>query len=387
MAKTRKRWHIRARGNSWQVDFGKVDGRREQRSFKTKAEAEQWANAKQRELDDNRFGAFELSDKHRVDALQAYQQLAARFDTSVSQLPTPTLSLTEVTRAYLELAAPEGGQRTVGEVAEEYLGAKLASGRRPRTIQDIRTRMNQITKAFADAPINLVRTTDLEVWLDKQRYKGITRKNYRTHLVMLFNFAKKRGYTTQNPAEGIETPLLDEKTPAILSVKDCDKLMSAVEEHTPQMIPYFAIALFAGLRPSEAEQLDWSSVNFETKTIKVVPATAKKRRQRFVDMSDNLIAWLLPYGRQTGPIGFSRKQFERARRESGVEWAPDILRHSYGSYHIAIHENAAKTSLQMGHREVDVLFNHYRDLVTRDDAARFWNLTPSVETEVLRMPA
>ena len=47
--------------------------------------------------------------------------------------------------------------------------------------------------------------------------------------------------------------------------------MFAVHEHTPDMVPYFAIALFAGLRPKEAEQLDWENINFDKSTIKVTP--------------------------------------------------------------------------------------------------------------------
>jgi integrase len=104
-------------------------------------------------------------------------------------------------------------------------------------------------------------------------------------------------------------------------------------------------------------------------------------------MSDNLVAWLLPHARRNEQLTYSRKAFERTRKKAKVQWASDILRHSYGSYHLAQHENAAKTSLQMGHRDVDILFNHYRDLVMREDAAKFWAIAPAQESQVLRIPA
>jgi integrase len=387
MAKARKQSKIRARGNSWQVDFGMVHGHRVQKSFRSRPKAEQWAQAKQVELDNSRIGAFQLSDQHRVDALQAYEELSKHYRIPVHQLPTPALSLAEVTRAYLAQVAPEGGERTVAQVVEEYITAKKRANRRARTISDSRSRMGLFAKTWGETPLNLICTVDLERWLDSQGYKQVTRKNYRTQLVMLFNFGKKRGYTARNPAEGIEAPILDEKIPAIFTVADCEKLMGAAEEHAPEMIPYFAIALFAGLRPSETELLHWSNINFETKTIKVIPATSKKRRQRFVDMSDNLVAWLLPHARRNEQLTYSRKAFERTRKKAKVQWASDILRHSYGSYHLAQHENAAKTSLQMGHRDVDILFNHYRDLVMREDAAKFWAIAPAQESQVLRIPA
>jgi hypothetical protein len=80
-----------------------------------------------------------------------------------------------------------------------------------------------------------------------------------------------------------------------------------------------------------------------------------------VDISDNLAEWLAPYRQEQGPVYFGHYDFDKVRKKATVEWASDIMRHSYGSYHLAHHEDAAKTSLQMGHIRADVLFNHYRE--------------------------
>jgi hypothetical protein len=50
------------------------------------------------------------------------------------------------------------------------------------------------------------------------------------------------------------------------------------------------------------------------------------------------------------------------------------MRHSYVSYHYAIH-GAAATAREAGHSE-QVLFQHYRALVTPEDARKFWELRP-----------
>ena len=104
-------------------------------------------------------------------------------------------------------------------------------------------------------------------------------------------------------------------------------------------------------------------------------------------MSDNLIGWLMPYRKQSGQIHFSRKECAKVRKKANVKWCSDVLRHSYASYHLAHHENAALTSLQLGHRDSGLLFNNYRDLVTREDAARFWKISPSQEANIILMPA
>ena len=42
---------------------------------------------------------------------------------------------------------------------------------------------------------------------------------------------------------------------------------------------------------------------------------------------------------------------------------------------LAHHEDAAKTALQAGHTE-SVLFQHYRKMVRREDAEKFWGIYP-----------
>ena len=70
-----------------------------------------------------------------------------------------------------------------------------------------------------------------------------------------------------------------------------------------------------------------------------------------------------------------------------MTWANDIMRHSYGSYHLAKHQDAAMTALQMGHIRTDILFNHYRELVSREDADAYWKIRPSGKRGVLRLTA
>lgn len=50
------------------------------------------------------------------------------------------------------------------------------------------------------------------------------------------------------------------------------------------------------------------------------------------------------------------------------EWPHDAMRHSYASYHLAMHGSADKTSTELGHRSTEMLFRHYREPVTKHDA-------------------
>ena len=48
------------------------------------------------------------------------------------------------------------------------------------------------------------------------------------------------------------------------------------------------------------------------------------------------------------------------------------------SYHLAEFQSAGKTALEAGHTE-QILFNHYRELVTKEDAAAFWSIVPEMK--------
>ena len=373
---------VRPRGQSWQVDFGTQNGQRIQRSFPSLDDAkiaiDEFVDQKALQRIDQRnkrVAVYDLTDRQRMDILTAMERLNGRG------------SLTEAADYYLSHTEPEGGSRTVSQVIEEYLEAKRLANRRERTIGDIKARMGHFASEHGEENVHDITTRTIEMWLNKHEYKQTSRLNYRTVFVGFFNFAKKRRYIQDNPATAIERPIMDEKTVEILTVREAEQLMQTAENEAPEMVPYFGLCLFAGIRPAEAVGLDWRNVDLINKLITVRPQVAKKRRQRLVSISDNLAQWLAPYRRDSGAIRYTRHEFERVRDAAGIHWAADIMRHSFGSYHLAIHEDASKTALQMGHFGLDVLFNHYRELVRREDAEKFWNIHPVCEANVIRMRA
>ena len=69
-------------------------------------------------------------------------------------------------------------------------------------------------------------------------------------------------------------------------------------------------------------------------------------------------------------------------KAAGIErWPNNALRHSFASYHLALHQNAATTALQLGHTDSRLLFEHYRELVHPEDAKAFWEITPGKDED------
>jgi len=107
-----------------------------------------------------------------------------------------------------------------------------------------------------------------------------------------------------------------------------------------------------------------------------VPAfKAKTRQRRIVELSQNAKAWL-SLGGPLPPVN-QKEWLTWVRRKAGIiDWPQDALRHSFASYHLAKHGSADLTATQLGHRSTDMLFRHYRELVTKDDAEKFWAISP-----------
>src|SRR5262249_23473969 len=158
-----------------------------------------------------------------------------------------------------------------------------------------------------------------------------------------FNFAVRRGYAIDNPALKTDKAKECAGDIGILTVGQAARLL---ESSTPEVLPYIAIGLFAGLRRTEIQRLDWSEIDFESNLIEVKAEKSKTAQRRFVTMQPNLREWLLPVRRNKGRVTTKRSfhehgQFDQARKAAGIiRWPHNALRHSFASYHLAAFKNA-----------------------------------------------
>ena len=132
--------------------------------------------------------------------------------------------------------------------------------------------------------------------------------------------------------------------------------------------------------------MTWDMVDFKRKHIDLPAEITKAGDRRIVDMPDNLVEWLLACRKESGPllpVNFRRKRWALCRAMDWKDWPDDILRHSYGSYHLAKHRNAALTAEQMGHKNARMLYAHYREVVKEaSDIEEFWSIRPEALSKV-----
>lgn len=285
---------------------------------------------------------------------------------------------------------PEGKDMPSPQVAlDDYLAYKR--NRRGRTLHQIKFDVGRLVTYLEEqggqSTISDVTKTIVETYLKTKFSKSVLQqKKVSGILRTFFKFCCYKYGLPQNPAEGIilDIAARDEREVDAYTVDDVRKIMGGAIRHRlcACAVPSFAIGFFAGLRPTEVFGLDWKDVCFKTNRIRVSPQTAKRRRSRFVDMPLNLVEWLRPYAQESGLVVTSFMTYRRAKEDIfktvGVTPIADGFRHSFGTYHLALHEDANQTANQMGHRgNADLVFSHYRKLVSREDGKSYFEIAPT----------
>lgn len=354
-------------------------GKRKRTFFETKEQAVSFAAFKNDELKRNGIFHAEFPERLRVMAQNAVERLRP-FGKTIDDA---------VAHYVAHLKASEKSCSAT-QLVSEILVAKEKDGVSERHLRDLRSRLGVFAEAFDGKPVATITAAEIDDWLRSLPVKALTRNNYRQRTALAFNFAVRRGYATGNPAEGAAKAKVISKPRGILSVNEAARLLEA---SAPNVLPYIAIGLFAGLRAAELERLDWSEIDFESDLIEVAAAKSKTAQRRFVKMQPNLREWLLPHRKHKASVRPQdrfefRQSFNQARKDADIKkWPDNALRHSFASYHLAHFNDAALTALQLGHHDSRVTFAHYRELVKPKDAERYWQLQPAKARKIVPLVA
>jgi integrase len=337
-----------------------------------------------------------LNKKEGLDAIEISPQLRAEAIKAAGILAGKA-TLTAAAEYFMKHSAPSN-EVTVQELFERYRDYQKAEGASDSYMADIQWRLGRFAEHFAKSKkAHEVSYRDITTYLAKpfvrrgkkgqkrikeqvpRQLSPLGRKIELKNVRPMFNYALDHGHIQASPfplrhfrqrKSKDRQNLIDIR---VLTLGEAGTVLSKAGALTS----YIAIGLFAGVRPDETKALDWADVNWEAKTILVNGQNSTSHDRRHVEMSDNLIAWLLPYKAEKGPIVAMkafRERFSELAKVSGLSpWPTDVLRHSFASYWLAKHKNEATLKFIMGHHLTsDVLRKHYLNLVTPLDAEKYW---------------
>jgi integrase len=349
------------------VTIPRLGGGRNRRFFKDKAEAETYLSFAKVQQENYGTAALSIPDALRVEAIECTEMLEPFGAT-----------LRDAARFYAAHLKQVTGSRKVKEVVADLLAARSLDGMSPRYLRDLRERLGRFALSFGDEMIAAIQASQIDQWLRGLGVGAVTRNTIRRRVAVLFSFARRRGYVKENPVADVERAKERETEIEILSVSQVARLLECASS---DMLPFWAIGAFAGLRRAEIERLTWSEIDFDSGVIEVKASKSKTASRRLVRVQPCLRAWLAPYRTRTGrvcPVNLQRKiNDDRERAGLRAGWPQNALRHSFGSYHLAQFNDAAKLALEMGNSPATI-FRHYRQLVKPKDAERYWKIMPAV---------
>ena len=312
--------------------------------------------------------------------LEAAEALRLRADAGRSTL---ILRLRELLRAGAEALRRREQTRPFAKVARLSLAAR--AHRRPLTLRDLHSFTNRLLRlpGVAESPLRSIGADECRRMLESAF--GRSAHSYRKGRAILhsiFAYGRRQGWCSANPVDAIDAPPVREAEIRPLAPAECERLLQAARRPAHRACrPALGLMLHAGVRPAEVARLDWQDICWQDSAVCIRPTHAKTGGGRLVPLSPPLrrMLRLCRPASGCGPICPPQwlRRWRELRRCAGFEhWVPDVLRHTYASYHARRFRNLPELQLYMGHRSLALLQTRYLNPagITAAAARRFWQL-------------
>jgi hypothetical protein len=370
---------------------GWLNGHRIRRQFKDRDEA--LGEKNRLEVEAANKGEIQV----RATRLSAVQ--LADAEAAMARLGPKSLSL--AVDWFLTTYKPPVAAIAIETAVKAFLAERSAHVR-ATALGDYRRTLQWLKAAFPGRAVHSISTADIQGFLAN---RGIGKKrfnNLRGDLNAFFAWCQlaPREWTTTNPVKPIPKFRILHGVPEIISAEVACKLMAFVEMYKAgAMVPYFALCLFAGIRPSFqhgeirkiADLPDPSKpIDQALGVIRISPVVAKTKSVRQITIQPNLAEWLVRYPLSKYLLIPSNAQAMISAVRKQFALSDDVLRHTFISMHVAKFKSLAAVALEAGNSETMVR-RHYLNLVGQAEAERFWSITPGMDvgsvTELNARPA
>ena len=410
---------------TWLVQgFKDARGRWVRRKFKDRREAEVFMAAKKMEMMTLQKGLHPVMTSLPLVRLREAEAAVERLDELRALLPSGVseVSLLDAVAFYSEHLRRTRMVEAVDvrTARVQCFRCKSSRGMRPRSVANAENtikafeRWLRLLPRYSERsvvedwtpPVMEVTAEDVMGFSASRRGRGgrlaaaKTRDNVRGDLRSFFAWCMgmennapmlgvERRWHVENPAASVPKEKPARGVPLVLSVADAAALMRDVEGvRDGYLVQYFALALFAGIRPSgELEKLAVHEglrapcreaggrplLDLERGVITIPADVAKTGRKRVITLQGNLRAWLEAYVGPVLPRGHDRVVLT-IRKRCGL--GHDVLRHSFISYHVAAFGSKGRTALEAGNSEA-IIDRHYLNLPTEAEGRAFFSIMPT----------
>jgi len=362
--------------NSWTVSF-KVGNTRKKRSFATKVAAEEFARSESKARLALRFHRDPM-DEDRINA--------------AIEITGNAKTLLDVATAWSRNPVRKVGS-TIKDVGWVFWD-KVASREWNQThYNTMRSHYARVIKDWGSRDIGEPTALELRDYLlgvrDQLSHASMNKTRYMLNCV--FGHAALHGVRADNPMKSLPTIKKRSEDFAdieFFTAEEMEALLASCQKLDEALIPRFVLGTFGGIRPEEilhehsgVARLPDSCVDLKARTIRIPASIAKhaggKPRPRIVEgMPDTLWSWLEKYWHHGISATSGRKRRVKVMAHAGItKGFHSILRHSYATMACPI-LGEVEVARQLGHKGTQILHDHYRGIVSRADAADYFQVKP-----------
>ena len=265
--------------------------------------------------------------------------------------------------------------RTLAEVANEFLALKKAQKVRDRTLSDYRKYLNKFLAQSENVlDVEILKTEILDFFAAIPKTSPARFNHPYQYLHALFEWCVKQDCLPYNPFQKLQLKKVrDEGHVQPADIKDIQSFLKALDKHNYTELRDYNIVLLmldTGIRTSELMAIKNEDYNPETQSILIRPEVAKTSRCRTLYLSSMTNAslkkfhrvkpkewenWLFPTrdGKQLKSNVLGRN-FRKYCERIGAKFTPYQLRHSFATFYLENGGDLFTLQRQMGHTDLQM---------------------------------
>ena len=324
-----------------------------------------------------------LTPEQVAEAESAYRRLAGK-------------SLSEAIEWFIANYRPPAAAKPLGEAVEAFLAARK-SVVEAVYLGELGATLKTLQRWFPRSAVHEIPAAAIAERMQAKQWAPKTWNNVRGSFSAFFDFCAHdfRRWVTVNPMALIEPRKVARGIPNIETAERIGELFAFLETftggprrpHKPGfLVPYFALATFAGLRPAVPGGEIWKIgklkeparvIDSAIGVIRIPPEIAKTDSVRQVKIQPPLAAFLARYPLRDYPITMPNLAGLVTDVRKKFALGADTLRHTFISAHVAKFKSLGEAALEAGNSE-SIIRRHYLNLMSEAETESFWNIRPKL---------
>lgn len=364
--------------SSWRV-VGWLHGERVRKNFKTRAEAVAEKATFEVKAAQTEQGMRTVATTLTVEQVREAETVFHRL----RDRPCPLSFYVDF--ALTNYKEPEQ-QKKLCDACADYTAARqreFDQGQLSKSqVRHIGWEMKRLAKHFPKLLLAEITPSGLTAYLEAPGCSMKHHNGRRGLLSTFFKFCFMRGWTAENPIPKVPHFRIRRKRGAAttLTAADAQRVMDFAENYQGgALVPFFALCLFAGIRPGvpegEIARMTPAMIDLEKGEISITAEVSKVAEPRVTTIQPNLSAWLRAYPMNGSAValGDFKKRRQAIWRKLGL--TQDVMRHTFISMFVAKFRSIGEAAIQAGNSE-SIIRRHYLNLKSREEAEAYFGIVP-----------